>query len=657
MKTGDEIFKFIQATLNLFKAVPKFENEHLPQYTLANEKNLENAFFVTVKTFQECPYVSSSRITNYIKDKYGCNIYEMNRNFYRSSQRIANFTPQEVVFDKLRRYLASYGMERLEKSQRDFVYIPNDELGFPDTADQVKIFIVGSISKFEIKNRTLEILHSGAELSEDMMNSLIDIIDYLDIDFEISEVPNKELFVKLCDSLKIVPQNPVQFLRHMIYLGTGSALLIKNAETVEKLKKSQLNFDEYFIHYIGKNGIEKLASIFHRFKPLWLAFKPHSKYLSATINRIRKFADHYHKPLEPKILNHLTSAENVDFNQLKMELSKVTNYKKAALANALLYRLSTPEHIAYNIRNGKTFVKDYSGKVRADTEKILDVVVNSIVENLRTKVRGKRIYIPPNFTYALPVNEKKFIGNIPEGSCYSFKNRSCLFGVHWLNLMKNNDEVRIDLDLHLNGSGVDIDKDADFSQVNSIDTRTEKVVFSGDMTDAPLEKNGATEAFFIGESLKNKIMILNVNHYNRELFRLYKNSKNPPVPFNLILSDVAQDKIDGQYLIDDHENDFCVPFQIETSGLFLGLIVSDNTGKKKFYFSSRNMSEGVVARTAALNKKLTSAMITNFENCLSLNEVLEKAGAILKNVDKYTCHIDLDPSDMLKDTIISLLEK
>ena len=657
MKTSNELFNFIQATLNLFKAVPKFENENLPKYVLANEKNLENGFLVTVKTFQNCPYVASTKILDFIREKFGYDIYELNQSFYKSFNKVASFTPKEVFFDKITRYLSTYGMESLGQFERDFVYIPNEALNFPPTADPLRVFIVGSMSESEIRTRTLKLINTGAALSGDLINSVIDVINYLDIEIDIENVPNKEFLVKLCEKLQIAPRNPVQFLRQMIYIGTGSTLLIKNSETIENLKKSNTKFDGYFISYIKENGIDKLASIFHRFKPLWLAFKPHSNYLRATINRIRKLADHYHKPVEPKLLEKLTSAENFSYGRLKIELSKVTVYKKVALANALLYRFAAPENIAYNIRNGKIFVKDYKGEMKKVSKDILDMVVESIVEDIRPNVQGKKIYIPENFNYAVPVSEKKFVGNIPYGSSYSFKNKACVVGVYWLNLMKNNDEIRVDLDLHLNGGEVDADWNDGLNAENIVNTNTHRIIYSGDMTDAPLDRGGATEAFFIGEFLMNKVLILNVNHYNRELFRLYKRSKNLYVPFNLILAEVPQAKIDKQFLLEVHETAFNIPCKIETGGMFLGFIVADENGDKKFYFCSRNIGNGIATHNTERTNKINSAMTTAFENYLSLNEVLEKAGAILKNVDPYNCDINLDPVSVMKENLINLLAK
>ena len=654
MNTGERIFEFIQATLNLFKAVPKIESRTAPEYTLANEENLENGFFVTINTFQNCPYVASKKILTFIRDKFGYDIFERNKNFYKSG-KLANLSPKEALFDRIMGYLSSIGMESIEQSERDFLHIPNDVLKFPANADPVEIFIVGSVTKTEIKSLASKMIHSGEPLSGDQIDSLVEVIQYLHISFDLENIPNIELYVKLSERLQIVPKDPVQFLRQMVYIGTGSSLVIKNAETIADLKNSQTNFDAYFEHYIEENGIEKLASIFHRFKPLWLAFKPHSEYLQRTINKLRRLADRYHKPVEPKLLRNLTSTKNVDFAKLQVELSKITTYKKAALANALLYRNTAPENIAYNIRNGKTFVESYSGVALPNSKEIIDVITNAIVDDIRPKVRGRRIYIPENFNYAFPFGEKSFIGNIPYGSCYTFKSKACIIGVHWLNLFRNNDEIRVDLDLHLNGKGVVIDEN-NFDENKFVNAKDRKIIFSGDVTDAPLETDGATEVFLVGESIKNNVMLMNVRHYNRELFRLYKDTKNPPVPFIFILADVDQDKIDKNYLIYSYERAFLVPFEIKSGGMFLGFIVSDIKGEKKFYFCSRNLGSEIVARTSALADKFNDTMVKRIENCLSLNEILERAGAVLQGVTKFNCQIDLDPADVTRDTFTDLLE-
>ena len=114
---------------------------------------------------------------------------------------------------------------------------------------------------------------------------------------------------------------------------------------------------------------------------------------------MRKLADRYHKPLTPKFLERLTSSQEINLDELKKELSKVTTYRKVSLANAILYCLAAPDCIIYDIRNGKAFADDYRGSLKIDAQKILDVIIKSIAKDLRPNVQGKKIYIPERFTY------------------------------------------------------------------------------------------------------------------------------------------------------------------------------------------------------------------------------------------------------------------
>lgn len=650
MKFANEIFDFVQACLNLFKAVPNLEGERFPAYPLNNERNLANGFFVTDKAFKVCPCVASEKIRDFIKDKYGYNIFELNQGFYKSFRTVANLTPQKILINKLLHYMSTYGMESLGIFDRELVYIPNDALELPEDAKPVKVTIIDAIDNAEIEARTVKLINSGAALSEETINDLVTVVKFLKLKLNVDNVPNKEFAIRLRVLLNIMPKDPVQFLRCMIYLATGSTLLIKDEKTITGIKNSKENFDAYFLRYIYNSGFIKLSSIFYRFKPLWLAFKPHSKYLRSTINKMRRLADCCHRPVKPQLLEYLTSAQSVNLNELKAELAKVTPYKKISLANAILYRLAAPDSIVYNIRNGKAFVDAYNGDLKFNTSEILDVIINSIAEDIKPNVAGKRIYIPERFNYAVPVSEKKFIGNIPCGSSYTFGSNSVVIGVHWFNLIEDDHEVRIDLDLHLNGAGVDIGWHNDFGTENFINTKERKIIFSGDMTDAPIAEGGATEAYFVGETLTDKMLMVNLNCYNHY-------SDSAPVPFKLILADVNQDSIDRQYLIDSHEIAFCMPNEIDSGEMFLGFLTSDELGGKKFHFFSRNMGNRIVARSNNLTEQIISAMRTTVESSLSLNDVLLRAGAILDEVTNSDCDINLDPAEVAKDTLLGLLQK
>ena len=646
MEQVNEVFDFVKAVLNLFKAAPKLEEKIFPEYTLDNEKNLAHGFFVTEAAFKFCPCLADEKIFDFIKEKFGQNIFELNRGFYKSFATVAESSQEKILANKILHYMSTYGLERLGLFDRELVYIPNDALDLPADAKPIKIFVVDALDNDEIKSRAVKMIQSGAALSKETLDDLAAVIKFLGMELNFDDVPNKEFAIRLFKLLNILPDDPVQFLRFMIYDLTGSTLLIKDEDTIFALRNSSADVDEKFLRYISKNGLGKLAGVFHRFKPLWLAFKPHSDYMRATINKMRKLADRHHKPLTPKLLERLTSAEKISLDELKAELANVTVFKKVSLANALLYRSAAPESIVYNIRNGKAFAEDFHGGLKFDAQKILDAIVGSIVEDLRANVSGKKIFIPERFTYAVPVSEKKFIGNIPYGSSYAFEKNSVVLGVHWFNLVVDGKEERVDLDLHLNSEKRDLGWQNDFDDKNFFDNKERKVIFSGDMTDAPIDKGGATEAFFVGETLTDETLMLNLNNYT--------NYYQKPVPFKLILADVAQEKIDRKYLLDAHEIGFCVPSEISSGEMFLGFLLSDESGAKKFYFFSRSTGERIVARSDELTGKVTSAMLTTFKSCLSLNELLRKAGAVLDDVTADDCEINLDPAEVTKDILLGL---
>lgn len=636
----EKIFDFVQAALNLFHAVPNLSDEKFSTYELDNEKNISNGFFVTEEAFKVCPCVADEKIFDFMKKKFGYNIFELNQSFYKSFQTVAESSPQKILANKLLHYMTTYGFESLGIFDSEMVFIPNEKLELPENSEPIKITVINFLDKKEIETRTLKMIMTGAALSEETLKNIVTILKFLETKLNVDEVPNKELKNFLCEMLNILPKNPTEFLRYMIFKGTGSTLLIKNFDTISALKNSKQNFDEYFSKYISENGIEKLAEIFFRFKPLWLAFKVHSDFLKTTINKIRKLADKFHKPAEKKFLETLTAAKKIDFEKLHAELKKVTVFKKISIANSLLYRSAAPENIAYYIRNGKVFVEGYEKNFKLNY-KILSAVIDSIVEEIRPNVQGKKIFIPENFNYAMPTSEKKFIGAIPYGSSYTFEKNSVVVGVHWFNL----ENERVDLDLHLNSPTRDIGWHNDFNDENFIETKNLSVIFSGDMTNAPIDKGGATEAFFVGEKVSDEMIMVNLNDYTQ--------NKNP-VPFKLILGDVDQEKINRKYLIDSHEISFCVPNEISSYEMFLGFLVADENGGKKFYFTSGTLGNRIVAQSDENSDKMISAMQTSFESCLSLKEILKSAGAIFEKDDDSDWDINLNPAEVTKDIFLGL---
>lgn len=630
---------FIKAVITLFKSVPAVQN--ISKVEFSNEENILRGFFVTEDAFKSGAI--DEEILKFIEEKFGYDIFEVNQGFYKSFKTVTELSPQKILANKLLHYMSTYGFEELGIFSHDTVFIPNGALELPADSKPVKLTIINAISDDEIKSRAEKMIMAGIALSEETLKNLATIIKHFEMKLDVDAVPNKEFRVQLCDLLNVLPKNPVEFLRYVIFKITGSTLLIKSPEKIQFVKKNSVDVEKFFSDYIAANGLEKLAEIFHRYKPLWLAFKGNSKFMAKTVNKMRKLADKYHKPLTPKLLDTVTSNPKINVDELKRELEKISVFKRISLANAILLRTAAPENISYTIRNGKIFVEEYDKKFKLNYQ-ILAAVMNSIVETVRLNVEGKKIFLPESLDYAAPTSEKKFIGEIPFGTSYTFGSKSVIVGVHWFNLGNE----RVDLDLHLNSTKRSIGWQNDFEEENFIDTQQEKVIFSGDMTDAPKESGGATEAYFIGESVTDETMMINLNRYT------YHEEK---VPFKIILGDVTDAQIDRKYLIDSHEISFCLSNEIESGEMFIGFLHSDEDGKKKFYFTGATTGKKIVAYRDEKALRMISALETSLTSCLKLKDILKDAGAIFEKADGEDWDINLDPQVVTKDTILNLFAK
>ncbi len=649
--------KLIAATLSLFKGVLKLPSLLTPM-KLYNDINIAHGFFITDEAYENCPQIADAANLMIVEKLYGYNILELNRGFYKSFGNVKNSTPEELVAKQITHYFTTYGLESLGIRDKEAVYIPPDVLELPENSEPVKITIIKLLSLDEVKERTLKIIMSGMALKNETLEHITTIIKELKLksEIKIDDVPNKELRIKLCELLNKMPLEPVEFLRYMIYkkikdlpLISNPMLLIKSHEVILAIKCSDEKVSSHFQEYIAyDSGLNRLATIFHRYKELWLAFKKESKYMAYVINKIRKLANIYHKPLTPKILDTVTSNKNIDIEAFKRELSKVTIFKKISLANSILFRRAAPESIAYFIRNGKAYTTKYD-KIFDYNPEVFDILMSSIIDAVKPQVESKTIYIPGNFNYAMPTSEKLFWNSIPYNSSYELPSKNVVIAVHWTNVKdKFHNEHRVDLDLHYQSDKYDAGWNNYMEKDNLVNMQEDKIIFSGDMTDAPAEYGGATEAFFIGQSVIDDMAVINLNNYT---------SNEMPVPFKFVIDEVKSDRVNQKYLINSHTMSFCIPNEIVGTEQFLGFLNSDAEGNKKFYFTSASLGSRIVSRYDENTDNMVKALRTSFESCLKLKNVLKSAGAVFEKAEESEWDINLDPQTVTKDTIMNLLIK
>jgi hypothetical protein len=127
--------------------------------------------------------------------------------------------------------------------------------------------------------------------------------------------------MKFCFQKNLLPNDPVEMVRFLVFLATDKTLLIKNVSTFNKIKNSNLDISKY----VNKFGIEKLSSVFLRYKILFLAFKKSNEKNISIVNKLRKLANKNHTPYTPTYFESLLSNVNTSNDSIMKLRSELVN--------------------------------------------------------------------------------------------------------------------------------------------------------------------------------------------------------------------------------------------------------------------------------------------------------------------------------------------
>ena len=634
----------MKSLIRLFKAVPISSRRKVYSKKLINagclEKTIKKGFVFAPEVIANYSDKELAKIISIVDKEIGLSAEQMNSSFHKSWKKVKEADIEQLVMEQMVHYITTYGFEALGVYDRSSVYIPNEKLEIPKLKEGINLTVINGLTEKEIKQKILTFLKTGIALREQTKNDVLSVIkDHVKLnEEEIGTIKNKEVKIALYDSLKLVPINAVEFLRYVIFKSTGKTLLIKDRATIEAIKEADnKELAKLFLKYTRSHGFEKLAEVFYRFKPLFLVFRK-TRILKTIINRIRKLAKKHHKPMPEDFLNNITSmikqCEPIGKSILRKELSKVNTFRKIRLAYALKYRMSNPESILYKVRNGKGYATNFNFKNSVMARVIYEDVLNSIIKDIKKNVKGKKVFIPENMTYALPATEKQFTGDFPSGS-YVTVPKDMVFGVHW----ENTNGHRIDLDLSVIHGGGKIGWDSSYR------TDERDILFSGDVTDAPKSKGGASELFYVKRQKMN-YMILMVNYFNYD--------PDVPVPFKILVAEEQVKSLRNNYMVDPNNVKAISNTVADKQQMILGLAVT-TTKECRFYFSECNIGQSITSHSGSGHiEHARKYLFDYYKNSISLNAILVKAGAKLVK-DKEKCEIDLSPESLEKDKIIGMI--
>jgi len=614
----------MESVIRLFKAVPvKTEKKKACKKALLKE-TLKRGFVFAPEVIASYSDRELNELVEKVEKEVGLTPEKANASFHKSWKKVATADIEQLIIEQMIHYFTTYGYEALGIEGE--TYIPSEKLEIPDLKDNIKLVVIKGYTKEQLKQKLLDLLNVGIALNDKTIDDVVDVALFVGLsDEEIERIKNKEIQCILYEYLDVMPNNPVEFLRYLVYRATEKTLLIKSTEVIEEIRsKKNINLIKLFEKY----DLNKLSQIFYRFKPLFLAFRT-NRALKKTINHIRRLAVKNHRPMPEDYLNTVTSAR-LNMTKLKNELEKVNIFRKIRLAYALQFRNTNPKSILYRVRNGKGFATEFNST--KDYSKALKIVVKSITDSL--KVKGKKVYIPDHIEYALPSTEKQFTDGFPAGTYIKIP-RDMVVGINW-----GQEGSRVDLDLSLISKGNKFGWDEDYRDEGR------NILFSGDMTDA-LEPDGATELFYVKRQSKQALMLC-VNYYNL-------GDEEGDVPIKLFIAKEAVSNMKMNYMVNPNNIVAVAKTEITKKEKILGLLIT-NEDESRFYFAESYVGNSITSSSISeFAQHSKQYLFDYYENAISLRDILKKSGVKFVKQDK--AEIDLSPEMLEKDTIINLLNK
>lgn len=646
------------------------------------------------------PDSASKEVVNEAIKMYGKDGLKWNRTFHKDFEIVKNAPMEDLIIQQMVHYITTYGFESLGIYSADMVYISKEELNIPELdVENIELIPILPLTKEELSARLMKLVTSGIALSKQTVEDIIMLSDFIDKD-KFDDIKNREIATTLYHKYNIMPRDPEKFLRLLIFELTGNTLKIQNRDTIRALEGSnKAKALKLLKSYIGasSSNYERLSSIFLRNKNLFLSLKVKKyqtitpegkavgKEINAIINKLRKLAKTSHKPLKAGLLDCLTnkdiSFKTSDLNGL---LDGITIFREIRILNGVLYRLYGADDIVYKIRNGKTYVTKLEPKTPGYIERLKETeaaIRRHLAGRLESKVKDKTVYIPSNVSYAAPTSEKQFVGNIPSGSYVTTPRlNDMVYGVRWANLPlgkqnagkryygeTNPNEERVDLDLK------QMNESAMFGWDASYRSQGGRILFSGDMTDAPLPQ-GATELFYVGKNYKKGAFLVTLNMFT---------SNSCDVPFEFVIASAPTGFSDtrSNYVLDPNSIIEKANMVIEKDKRqkALGLVVVDDN--IKFYFGGFDMGTSgsgfySTARLDNISKGTFHYLVTYNDIQVRLADLLRDAGAkfvdkpmistktteIAENGDEIVVlkdipvDIDLSLNSVSKDIIINIFE-
>ena len=565
----------------------------------------------------------------------------VNSTFYQNWEDVTSKTRFELFIDQLLHYVTTYGTDFACEGNG---YVPNSTPVGPVYISLFKDYkVIMPCTEEDVYNRCMDMLTSGIAMKQATIETIVDyVVEYVTVndllttgEFDIDDIANREALTLLCDELGIAPNKKFDLFRYIMYKTTGSTLIIKNKPTINAIIRSNTQFD---FNTLSDRQLIGLASIFYRFKPLFLAFKktcntgayystPVTSRNAHVINKIRRMAPKYHTPLAESVMATMLGKAH-DSTVITETAAQMNTFQIIRLMNTIIERINhTDEKAMYIVRNGKMFVKDaksYDGMITYYVT-VFNILKNELVSRLSEK--ATYVKYPKNMVLACPTSEKNFVGDLPFGTYMDLQDSDSFIGIYWKEEWGTRD---FDLSV-LNIDGIKVGWDSRYYSDN------QDVVYSGDMTSAHPE---ATEIMLFKKGAKDgSVMVNRYNGRDGSKFRFFGG-----VEPNM--------KLKRNYMVDPNFIKFSADVVSDTVEQTIGLL---NDGK--FYVMALGSGNSIVSfHKGSKQNERYYASVLKAQSYLKLNYILSAAGFIdVDSVEELPKDAQiLDLTQMSRDTLINL---
>lgn len=551
--------------------------------------------------------------------------------FHKSWDKVKNAPIEQLVFEQLVHYFSTYGLEYLGLPAMPVIPredIISDKEALPNIKAFTVIRVVSTEEALKIIEEYIVNVKSPHKNEIDALMSLMHKTS-----LAIDDLTSFELKVIRCDQLGIVPVDGQDFLRYAVYKMTGSTLLIKNTSMISSIQRyCEQNPNATYKMLSLCNEVE-LAKIFFRFKPLILAFKKSDK-CRPIVNRIRRLANKYHRPLSDKNVANLTKlisedrfrdAIDIIDNADNRTLIKLINFTSSEMLNDSNIKI-------FNIRNGSSYITERETEYQT-VDVLNSLCFSKLMHNCKNKLEGKTYLIPKYIEYTVPVSEKQMIGQLPYGTVVHGSNSDTITPAIWWT--DQNDDCT-DIDIHLNGKNGSFGWNSNYRYAGN----DAKVLYSGDMTYADPY---ASEAFRITLE-DDEVYILTAC--------LYRGSNN--IPFKFILTDVDFSRTDAPVNVEDA---LFAPIDMKfnnTRNMSIGFAKGNS-----FYFYGGELGKRITP-DVELNNKALDAMTARVSNMLKLEDfIVFGGGRVIRDISEVEDDVEvisLKPNAITANTLFDIID-